>query len=131
MPRPFKLSTGNMNDVIRRYERYPEKVLANVRREMAASMERCYATAASLCPYDKEERDSFHMIDVLRQKPYPSGLGYEVGFKASDFREAGQDFYPPYTEYGTSKMAAQPCIGPAREEERPRLRRALREAVRE
>lgn len=39
--------------------------------------------------------------------------------------------YAPYVEFGTRRMASQPFMGPAAEEERPKFNQALREALRE
>lgn len=49
----------------------------------------------------------------------PSGLGFEVGWDAADFFEAGLAFYPYYQEFGTQVMPAQPSLGPAWDEVRP------------
>lgn len=72
------------------------------------------------------------MIDVLRAEMTPDELGYSVGFDEADFRAAGLDPYFWFTEYGTSNpnYPAQPCIGPARDQEMPVYLRALREALR-
>jgi hypothetical protein len=70
------------------------------------------------------------MIDVLRAELTPDELGYNVGFDEADFRAAGLDPYFFFTEYGTSRMAAQPCIGPAGDQELPVYLRELRAALR-
>lgn len=40
------------------------------------------------------------------------GLAFSVGWDAAEFIAAGLEFYPPFQEYGTSKMHAQPSLGP-------------------
>lgn len=130
MARSFNLVVRGAGGVVANLRQYPEDVKANVRVVMRRSMERAYAIAAANCPYDVLELDDFHMIDVLRQEMTEAELGYFVGFLAKDFREAGQPPYYLFTEYGTIKMRAQPCIGPAREQETPRLRRELKGALR-
>ncbi len=39
--------------------------------------------------------------------------------------------YAPYVEYGTRKMAAQPYLFPAFEEERPKLEEGIKKAIEE
>jgi HK97 gp10 family phage protein len=38
------------------------------------------------------------------------GLGFEAGWDAGEFPRA---FYPYFQEFGTSRMRAQPSLGPA------------------
>ena len=128
MPRQWSMRTNV--GVPRAYvQRYRQRSLANARRVTEQSLERMHAIALSLCPYDVQELDDFHMIEHLKGELDPSGLGYSVGFDAADFIQAGQEPYFIYTEFGTSKMAAQPCVFPARDQELPRYRRELRNAV--
>lgn len=44
------------------------------------------------------------------------GLSFETGWLAEDFSRAGLPFYPPYQEFGTQRMAANPSLYPAYKE---------------
>jgi hypothetical protein len=57
--------------------------------------------------------DTGFMRDHTRYTLSPSGLISEQGWFMDDFASAGLDFYPPYVEFGTSRMAAQPALLPA------------------
>lgn len=127
----MKLTMRNYDAAYLNLAQYPERVRRRARAVVGQSRDRAQAMASALCPYDANELDDFHMIDVLRTVESPSGLSYEIGFFPTDFRSAGQPLYYFYTEYGTSRMAAQPCIRPTREQEYPRFRRELRTALRD
>jgi HK97 gp10 family phage protein len=58
-------------------------------------------------------RDTGFMGDHVAKRRVAGGLGYEVGWDASDFIAAGLAFYPVFVELGTRMMAAQPSLGPA------------------
>lgn len=53
------------------------------------------------------------MRDHVAYELLPSGLGYEAGWRESDFTAAGLPFYPLFQELGTRFMAANPSLGPA------------------
>lgn len=127
------LEATNFDGVIANLRQYPARALPRVKDEIEASRVRTYNLAQTLCPVL-----SGFMRDKMVSESTPEGLGYAVGFRARDF--VGQvnpftgqritDFYPFFQEFGTSKMAAQPCIYPARDIERPRLKAAVRRALR-
>jgi HK97 gp10 family phage protein len=83
--------------------------------------------------YDLAPKLTFFLADHLRYRLTKDRLAYEIGWKSSDFTSEGFAPYFQYTEFGTSKMAARPCLFPAREEIRPYFRanlsRALRQAI--
>lgn len=60
----------------------------------------------------------------------PSGLVYEVGWKAEDFINAGHAFYPVFVEYGTRFMPAQPSLGPAAEYAMPIIQEEISDIFR-
>jgi HK97 gp10 family phage protein len=129
----WTMSTRNFEAVKSNLRQYDQRARAAARRVVAESMDRTFITAQALCP-----RATGYMADNMRADLSPDGLAYQVGFREGDF--VGQTnpatgqvitaFYPLYQEFGTSKMAAQPCIFPARDQERPRFRRELRAALR-
>lgn len=118
------MSTRNTAGVVANLRQYSAKARLRARAVALESMDRTFALAQDLCP-----RDTGFMAAHMRAEPTPSGFGYEVGFREQDFAHAGLDFYPVFTEFGTTKMAAQPCIFPARDAEYPHFRRALKEAL--
>lgn len=108
---------------------YGEAVKQRARVVVNDSRQRFVNYCAALCPYDLTESDDFHMVEHIRADPLPSGLGYDGGFRSKDFREAGQADYFIFTEFGTTRMSAQPCVFPARDLEEPQFVRELREAM--
>jgi hypothetical protein len=125
-----RLVTRNTDGVIANLRQYGGRVRQRVVQANVATLEEAYNIAQSLCAYDEQQLDDFHMIEVMRAELSPEGLAWMLGFFAEDFRAAGQPFYAPYVEYGTTRQAAQPSIGPATEQVAPRHRRRLREALR-
>lgn len=51
--------------------------------------------------------------DNIRARISAQGYAFTVGWEASDFTSAGLEFYPPFVEFGTSKMPGQPALIPA------------------
>ena len=84
-----------------------------------------YALTAALCP-----RDTGRMLRLLKLRFGGAGLTYTIGWDEADFAAEGVGFYPVYTEFGTTKMAARPCLFPARDLVAPKYRRDLRAVVR-
>jgi len=121
----FTLSTKNTAQVQNMLRRYGQVAIVRAKAVVQQSADRTFAMAQDLCP-----RDTGFMAEHMRKDVSESGLAYEVGFREEDFTAAGKDFYPVHQEFGTSKMAAQPCIFPAAAAERPRFKRALADALR-
>lgn len=101
--------------------RYGQQAIVRLRAVTQESAERVYQTAQILCPVE-----TGYMRAHMRKQLTPSGLGFEVGFDGDDFPD---EPYFIHQEFGTTTMPAQPCIFPAAEAERPRYRRAIREAL--
>lgn len=94
-------------------------------RELAHRYADEIATLASFySPYD-----TGFMSEHVVKRFTPSGLGFEVGWAAADFYNAGLAFYPFFQEFGTRYMAAQPSLGPAYEQVRPEYVTAVGEAL--
>lgn len=70
------------------------------------------------------------MADHLKEFFTPSGLGFEVGWDASDFISAGFAFYPVFQELGTRVMDAQPSIGPAAADRLPVFQERMADLIR-
>lgn len=79
----------------------------------------------SLTPVDKGFMVAHRHIRITR-----SGLGFEAGWDAADFFDAGLAFYPVFVEFGTSRMAAQPSLGPAYEYITPLFQADMRDVIR-
>lgn len=118
------LKTRNGAQVQGMLRRYGQQAVVRAKAVVEGSRDRMYATAQQLCP-----RDTGFMAHEMRSPISADGLSYEVGFHEEDFSAAGKPFYPIFTEFGTRFAAAQPCIFPAAAQERPRFRRALKEAL--
>lgn len=59
----------------------------------------------------------------LRVAYTPAGFGFDLGWRAIDYRRAGKVFYPPFFVEGTSRQRAQDPLRPAFRMTRPRLER--------
>lgn len=126
------MSTRNLAGVQANLRQYNAGARLRTRAVVLESMDRTFALAQDLCP-----RDTNYMAEHMHADPTPSGFGYEVGFDAADFvghtnpvnGRKITSFYPVFTEFGTVKSPAQPCIFPARDAEAPRFKRALKEAL--
>lgn len=53
------------------------------------------------------------MHDHVRVEFTPKGYSFEGGWLEDDFERVGLAFYPPFVEFGTWKMPAQPSLLPA------------------
>lgn len=86
---------------------------ARVRRE-AKRVTKEYAEATRDLTYFLAPKDTWFMAEHVKILYAYNGLAFEVGWDAADFEEAGHHaFYPWFQEFGTSKMRAQPSLGPA------------------
>lgn len=122
MPRRMTMSTRNIEAVKASLRQYGENAKARAKVVVKESADRLYAQVESLAPVD-----TGYMRDHIRKEFTPAGLGYQVGFRESDFPGG---FYPLYVIFGTRTMAARDFLfGPAAVE-RPRFRAALAEALR-
>lgn len=122
--------------ITNRLEMYGRGMQAAVIDEMGKSKERVYATAYANTPVGK----TGNMQRKLRRESSEDGLGYFVGWAASDF-PAGKGvqtkmytytwpggtinipspFYPGFVIFGTRFRAGRDPVTPALLEERPTL----------
>jgi hypothetical protein len=70
-------------------------------------------------------RDTGFMRGAVDKAMVRAPLGFEVGWRESDFVSVGLPFYPVYQEFGTVKMRAQPTLGPIAREVFPQLERDI------
>ncbi len=125
MARAFTLSTRNKAGVIANLFSAQKRSVSAIKRTVRGAGFAEYSIAYGLVPVD-----TGFMQDHLTLEFSPSELGYELGWKQDDFTAAGLSFYPPHLEFGTSKMAAQPSLFPARDTVRPEFQRNLRRDIR-
>jgi HK97 gp10 family phage protein len=105
------LSQKNVAGTIARiYSKQKDVVAACVATTRAAG-EFCRELTAALAP-----KRTGRMARLVTTEYSTDGLAFETGWRASDFIEEGEDFYPPYQEFGTRFMPAQPSLYPAYKE---------------
>lgn len=75
-------------------------------------------------------KDTWFMTNNVRLVMSADGLSFQVGWFAGDFSAAGLPFYPPFQEYGTYKMRAQPSLHPAYRQAEQIFRRDTKEMYR-
>jgi HK97 gp10 family phage protein len=125
----FELGIRDTRALAANFHRADQDAQDEIRVVVARAAEDTVSLAFLLCP----KRTQF-MADHIKAWFTTSGLGFEVGWDATDFIEAGFAFYPYFVEFGTRFMAAQPTLGPAWRDVAPRfhadLSRALQRAVR-
>lgn len=95
---------------------------AEVRRETPKAVKR-YGTNVRVSAQARARVDTGKMRDGIRDTYSEQGLVATVGWDYAGFVADGDAFYPVFHEYGTSKMPAQPMIGPAHLEHAPQLTR--------
>lgn len=117
----LELSVRNTSAVISNFYRFDAEARDQVRALVARQGESLRSLTAQLAPVD-----TGYMRDHVRARFTAAGLGFEVGWDASDFLGTGRAFYPFFQEYGTRYMAAQPSLGPAWRAVEPRFLNALR-----
>lgn len=84
-----------------------------------------------LCP-----KDTFYMSEHVRADFSKDGYNVVIGWDAKDFlgtldeKGHARAFYPPYVEFGTRHMMAQPSLSIAYQEQIPIYRQELNAALR-
>lgn len=104
----FELGFRNLDALVANFYAGDAAVQEAMRDVVAEAANDIGALAAMLAPVD-----TGFMSDHVKERFTPSGLGFEVGWDAADFFEAGHAFYPFFQEFGTRFMPAQPSLGPA------------------
>lgn len=126
------LGTKNLEALKANLRQYSSKAQQRAQQVVIASGQRQYERTYELCPVD-----TGHMRDNIQLLYTPGGLSYQVGWIETDFVGANnihtgepiRTFYPLYQEFGTTRHPAHPCLFPARDEERPRFRKELAQAL--
>lgn len=124
MPGRVTLSTRNLKGVVANVHARDRQLQKETKALVTRTGRQEHDLAVALCPFD-----TGFMQQHLNIRFSEQGYGYELGWQAADFTAAALPFYPPYQEFGTTKMPAQPCLFPARDYYRPRFQANLRRAV--
>lgn len=119
----FEVLTGQR--VIQRLRQYGVAKERGLRGVVVDSQARVYRRQQQLCPVD-----TGFMKGATRNETREDGLGYAIGWQGDDFTAQGLPFYPPFQEFGTRLMDAQPSLLPALFEEEPILRREVAQVMR-
>lgn len=122
----FELGIRNLDALVANFYKADPVAQAAFREVVAETANDMGALTAMLAPVDKG-----FMSDHVKERITPSGLGFEVGWDAADFFEAGLAFYPFFQELGTRFHPAQPSLGPAYEELMPAFRERIATACRD
>lgn len=112
----FELGIRNLSGLVANFRAVDETLQADIR---ALVLETAIETR-DLTEILAAKRTGFmaeHLLFWLTN----SGLGFEVGWDATDFLDAGYAFYPFFVEFGTRYMAAQPALGPAWDSMQPQF----------
>jgi HK97 gp10 family phage protein len=120
----FELGFRNLDAIVANFYKADAVAQEEFRNLAARYADEVAQLASFYSPYD-----TGFMSEHVHVRFTPSGLGFEVGWEAADFFEAGLAFYPFFQEFGTYKMQAQPSLGPAYREITPDYERAVSEAA--
>lgn len=124
----FELGVRNLQGLAANFHRLDETLQDGMRELVRETAYDTRDYAYLIAP-----KDTHFLADHIEAWFTESGLGFEVGWDANDFYEAGLAFYPWFVEFGTRFMAAQPSVGPAWDNQRPifqqKMERLMRDAV--
>ena len=119
------LSFRNQAGVIARIHAADRACQAGVREATTSAGEFCRELTQLYAPVDEG-----NMRDLVRTVYDAEGFSFETGWDASDFARLNLPFYPPYQEFGTRFMPAQPSLYPAYKETQRYYLEAVRANVR-
>jgi hypothetical protein len=122
--RVYELGVRNLDGLVANFRARADGVGERVRAVNEETMHDVLSLTEMLCA----KRTGF-MASMLKGTLTPNGYGFDAGWSADDFFAAGLDFYPPFVEFGTSRMAAQPALGPAWAEIMPDHKQRMHAAV--
>lgn len=103
----FELGVRNISALVANLHAADEEIQLALRAAAHSAAELLVEVVQQTCAVD-----TGFMRDHVRAWFTPSGLGFEVGWDAGEFFEAGLAFYPWFVEFGTRYMAAQPSLLP-------------------
>lgn len=100
-----------------------------VQREVRKEVRR-YGTNTKVDARLRARVDTGKMRDAIEDRYSDAGLVADVGWHQEEFMAEGDDFYPVFHEFGTSRLAAQPMIRPAHAKHAPILQRNIGDVLR-
>lgn len=119
------LSQRNIAGVIARIYSADRECQAEMRAATRAAGEFCRSLTATYAP-----KDTGFMASRVKTVYSADELSFETGWDAADFANEGLPFYPPFQEFGTRFMAAQPSLTPAYRETQRYYTETVRAGVR-
>lgn len=119
------LSQKNVAGVIARIYAADPVCQAAIREATQSAGDFCRELTSTLSP-----RDSGRMARLVRTVYSADKFSFETGWLEQDFAAEGEPFYPPYQEFGTRFMPAQPSLYPAYKATQPYYLDEIRAAVR-
>jgi hypothetical protein len=124
--RALSVKTVNVRGTIGNLVAADPRARAAMRTVVADAGGREHQRAADLTP-----KLTFFSVQRLRLDFIRDNLGYEIGWKQTDYAAAGRSWYVPYFVFGTSRQAAQDPLTPAQREIAPYFRATLARALRQ
>lgn len=112
----LELSEKNVDAVTASMIVRGKRAQQRLRKAVRTSGDNCKALTQLFCAVD-----TGFMQEHVKTVYADAGLSFETGWEAMDFFDAGRPFYPPFVEFGTRFMSAQPALGPAFAEIEPQL----------
>jgi len=115
MPRAaFTIATKNAPDVARRLRAFDTRTRAAIKTLIGETAAKQFQRTYDLCP-----KRTFFMADHIKVEFSRGGYRYTVGWKESDFVNAGKPFYPLWQEFGfrhyrTGRFIQNASLFPAR-----------------
>lgn len=113
----FTLSISGLDRLIQVLDQVPTQVQIDTKEELATAAYNTFDQSQSYVPVDKGDLKASGRVEETAN-------GYEIVYgdgnssgKTYNYPEGTADGYSWFTELGTTKMAAQPYLGPAFEEE--------------
>jgi len=121
----LELSVRNTQAMVANFRAFDETLQTEVRSVVQESGEFTKGLARFFAPVD-----TGFLRDHLNVEYGEQGYSFEVGWRETEFIQAGLAFYPVFTEFGTRFAPAQPCLFPAYAEAKPMFVADLVDAVR-
>lgn len=119
------LSVRNVQGTIANFRAFDTDLQAEARDIVFETGQFTKELTQFFCPVDSGFMHDHVEVDYGEQ-----GYSFEVGWRESDFLDAGLAFYPIFVVFGTQFMAAQDPLFPAHAEAKPRFIADLIDAMR-
>lgn len=121
----IRLETRNIQSIVANLYARNERVQREVRQLNRETVDAAASLLEQLAP-----RDTGFMASQAKGWLSEQTLSWSFGWDAADFAARGFAFYPVFLEFGTSRMEAQPTLGPVSREILPAYERDLSDILR-